>query len=142
MSSFIAFPYQKRGLVPHRMCSVRVPCVLSCVRLFVTSWAGAHQAPLSVGFPRQESWSELPFPSPGICPGIKPRSPALQVDSLPSEPPGKPTCSINVSYYYIRSILFTSVYRKKPHSFINKQVLSAPQVPTSAPRAELRETTK
>ena len=48
-------------------------------------------------------------------------------------------CPINVSYYCIRSILFTSVYRKKPHSFINKQVLNAPHVPTSAPRAELRE---
>ena len=35
-------------------------------------------------------------------------------------------CSINVSCYYIRSILFSSVYRKKPHSFINKQVLTAP----------------
>ena len=68
MSSFIAFPHQKRGLVPHRMCSVRVPCVLSCVRLFVTSWAGAHQAPLSMGFPRQGCWSGLPFPSPGYLP--------------------------------------------------------------------------
>ena len=43
-------------------------------------------------FPRQEYWSGLPFPSPGNLPdpGIKPRSPALQADSLPSEPPGKP----------------------------------------------------
>ena len=44
-----------------------------------------HQAPLSLGFSRQEYWNELPFPSPGI----EPRSSALQVDSLPSEPPGK-----------------------------------------------------
>ena len=44
-----------------------------------------HQAPLSMGFSRQEYWSELPFPSPGI----EPRSSALQVDSLLSEPPGK-----------------------------------------------------
>ena len=43
-------------------------------------------------FPRQEYWSGLPFPSPGDSPvsGIEPMSPALQVDSLPSEPPGKP----------------------------------------------------
>ena len=45
----------------------------------------AHQAPLSMGFPRQEYWSGLPFPSPGDLPdpGIKPASPAWQVDSLP-----------------------------------------------------------
>ena len=51
-------------------------------------WTVAHQAPLSTGFSRQEYWSGLPFPSPGDIPdpGIKPRSPALQEDSLPSEP--------------------------------------------------------
>ena len=50
-------------------------------------WTIAHQAPLSMGFARQEYWSELPFPSPGDLPdpGIKPRSPALQSNSLPSE---------------------------------------------------------
>ena len=50
------------------------------------------QAPLSMGFPRQEYWSELPFPSPGDLPdrGIKPGSPVLQVNSLLSEPPRKP----------------------------------------------------
>ena len=52
----------------------------------------AYQAPLSMGFPRLEYWSGLPFSSPGDLPdpGIKPRSPALQADALPSEPPGKP----------------------------------------------------
>ena len=51
-----------------------------------------YQAPLSMGFYRQGYWSELPFPSPGDLPvpGIEPRSPALQADTLPSEPPGKP----------------------------------------------------
>ena len=50
------------------------------------------QTPLSMGFLGQEYWSGLPFPSQGNLPdpGIKPRSPALQVDSSPSEPPGKP----------------------------------------------------
>ena len=50
------------------------------------------QAPLSMEFSRQEYWSGLPFPSPGDLPnpGIDLRSPALQVDSLPSQPPGKP----------------------------------------------------
>ena len=52
---------------------------LSCVQLFVTPWAVAYQAPLSMGFSRQEYWSGLPCPSPGDLPnpGIEPRSPAL-----------------------------------------------------------------
>ena len=51
----------------------------------------ARQAPLSMGFPRQEYWSGLPFPAPGDLPDprIKPRSAALKVDSLTSEPPEK-----------------------------------------------------
>ena len=58
----------------------------------VTPWTVARQAPLSMEFSRQEYWSGLPFPSPGDLPdpGIKPGCPALQADSLPSEPPGKP----------------------------------------------------
>ena len=54
--------------------------------------AVAHQAPLSMGFPRQEYWSGLPFPPPGDLPdpGIEPGSPALQTESLLTEPPGKP----------------------------------------------------
>ena len=58
--------------------------VLSCI-CFVTPWTVAHQAPLSMGFPRQEYWSGLPFPIPGdlLDPGIKPASPVLQADSLP-----------------------------------------------------------
>ena len=65
---------------------------LSRARLFATPWTVAHQAHLSMGFSRQEYWSGLPFPSPGDLPnpGIKPRSPALQADTLTSEPPGKP----------------------------------------------------
>ena len=62
---------------------------LSRVRLFETLWTVAHQAPPSMGFSRQEYWSRLPFPSPGDLPdpGIESRSPALQADSLTSEPP-------------------------------------------------------
>ena len=65
---------------------------LSRVRLFATPWTVAHQAPLSMGFPRQEYWSGFPFPSPGHLPdtGIELGSSALEADSLPSEPPGKP----------------------------------------------------
>ena len=62
----------------------------------VTPWTVALQAPLSMGFSRQEFWSGLPFPSPGGLPdpGIQPRSSAFQADSLPSEPPRK-------SFYFI-----------------------------------------
>ena len=66
---------------------------LSRVRLFETPWTVAHQVPPSMGFSRQQYWSGLPLPSPGISspnPGIKPRSPALQADALTSEPPRKP----------------------------------------------------
>ena len=66
--------------------------LLSRVWLFVTPWTVASQVPLSTGFSWQELWSGLPFPSPRDLPnpGMKPRSPALQADSLLSEPPGKP----------------------------------------------------
>ena len=52
-------------------------CRLSRVRLFATPWTAAHQAPLSMGFSRQESWSRLPCPAPGDLPdpGIRPASP-------------------------------------------------------------------
>ena len=74
-------------------------CLLSCfssVQLFVTLWTIAHQATLSMGFSRQEYCSGLPFPRPGDRPnlGIElglPASPASQADSLPTEPPGKPS---------------------------------------------------
>ena len=68
-------------------------CVLICsvVSYSSTPWTVACWVPPSMGFSRQEYWSGLPFPSPGDLPdpGIKPRSPALQVDSLPSELQGK-----------------------------------------------------
>ena len=65
---------------------------LSCVQLFEIPWAVARQAPLCMGFSRQEYWSGLPYPSPGNLPNprIKTRSPALQAGSLPFELPGKP----------------------------------------------------
>ena len=65
---------------------------LSRAQLFAAPWTAAHQAPLSMRFSRQGYWSRLPFPSPGDLPnpGIEPGSPALQVDSLPTELQGKP----------------------------------------------------
>ena len=61
---------------------------LSHVQLFPTLWTVAQQAPLFMGFSRQEYWSGLPFPPRDLPnPGTEPGSPALQADSLPSEPP-------------------------------------------------------
>ena len=64
-------------------------------QLFVTKWTVAHQAPRSMGFPKQEHWNGLPFPPPGDGPqpGVKPASPLspmLQAGSLSTEPLGKP----------------------------------------------------
>ena len=69
-------------------------CMLSCFtgdQPFATLWTVARQTPLSMGFSRHEYWSGLPCCPPGNLPdpGIEPRSSALQVDSLLSEPPGK-----------------------------------------------------
>ena len=64
--------------------------LVSCIRLFTTPWIVSCLAPLPMDFSRQKYWSGLPFPTPGDLPdpGIKPISPALQADSLLSEPPG------------------------------------------------------
>ena len=61
-------------------------------------WTTADQGPPSMEFSRQEYWGGLPFPFPGDLPdpGIKPRSPALRADALPSEPPGRPPTLDNI----------------------------------------------
>ena len=66
--------------------------LLSGIQIFVIPWTVACRVPLSMEFSRQKYWSEQPFPSPRDLPdpGIKPRSPALQTDSLQSEPPDTP----------------------------------------------------
>ena len=73
---------------------------LSHAQLFVTPWTAAHQAPPSMGFPRQEHWGGLPFPSPGDLPdpGIEPTSAALQADSLPLSPQGSPHLVLKVPF--------------------------------------------
>ena len=67
--------------------------MLSRVQLFVTPWTVAHQAPLFMGFPRQENWSGLSFSSPGDLPnpGIEPMSPALAGEFFTAKPPRKTT---------------------------------------------------
>ena len=87
-------------------------CVLSrsVMPVSATPWTVARQAPLSMGFSRQEYWSGLPCPPPGALPnpGIEPRSPTLQEDSLLSEPPGKQRDCVQFS----RSVVSNSL---RPH---------------------------
>ena len=66
--------------------------MLNCVQFLLTPWTVACQAPLSIGFPRQEYWSGLLFPSPGDLPDsrIEPESPALASTFFTTESPGKP----------------------------------------------------
>ena len=85
---------------------------LSRVRLFVTPWTVARQAPPSKGFSRQEIWNGLPFPSPGDPPdpGIKHRSPASQADSVLAEPSG------NIQNF--TSVLLLPQWTLSPHNHL------------------------
>ena len=92
--SLANLPYnspQTRGMFEKRYKYSIVCQLLSHVLFIAIAWTVAHQAPLSMGFSRQEYWSGLPFPSPGDLPhpGIEPGSPVLQANSLLSESAGK-----------------------------------------------------
>ena len=86
-----------------------------------TLWTAAHRAPLSMELSRQEYWSGLPFPSPGDLPdpGIDPGSPALQADSSPSEPPGKPlshlVCGILLQQLELRPLHVPTIVQLLSH---------------------------
>ena len=77
------------------VCAHVLLLLFSAVGFFATLWTVAHQAPVSLGFSRQEYWSGLSLPSPGDLPdpGIKPVSPALAGRLCTTEPPGKPVYS-------------------------------------------------
>ena len=77
--------------VRHDWSDLAAVAAASHIQLFVTPWTVAHQASLSMGFPRQEQWSRLQFPSPGDLPnpGIKPRSLTLAGRFFTTEPSGK-----------------------------------------------------
>ena len=82
---------------------------------FATPWTVAHQAPLSLGFPRQEYWSVLTFPSLGNLPdpGIEPTSPTLAGGFFTTEPPGKPGEVCIYAYIYTYIVL---VVKNPPHN--------------------------
>ena len=89
-----SFPRTSWCSRPSSLVSGDYACVqsLSCAQLLATSWTAARQAPPSMGFPKQEYWSGLPFPPPGDLPdpGIKPVSPALAGGFFTTVPPEKP----------------------------------------------------
>ena len=82
--------------------SLELCCLLSHVRLFATPWTAAHQAPLSMGFSRQEYRGELPCPPAGHLPIL--RLLHSQVDSLPTEPFGSPVSTDGKGSF--RALLF------------------------------------
>ena len=98
-------------------------CMLICVPLFVIPWTVALQAPLSMGFPRQEYWSGLPFPPTGNLPdpGIKPTSaasPTLQADSLPLSHRRSPLSEVskiqkNSKWYDSTSVMYLEYINSK-----------------------------
>ena len=109
----------KQGIWKYRVKS------LSQVWLFATLWTVAYRASPSMGFSRQQYRSGLPFPFPGDLPypGIEPPSPALQADSLPSEPPGTKgigklgfkwvgqkcfTITFKLPYFFLQCVPFSS----------------------------------
>ena len=116
-------------------CAVHSCLVMS---VFATPWTVACQVPLSIGFSRQEYWIGLPCPPPGDLPnpGIKSRSPGLQVASLLSEPPRKPkstgvgslsllqgifpTQESKWGHLHCRQILYQLSYQGSPRSKIQE----------------------
>ena len=96
------------------MVCARMLSFFSRVPLFVTLWTVGHQAPLSMGFPRQEYWSGLQCLSPGALPnpGIEPTSPTLLADSLTTGPHGKskqPIISLQNPAYSFSFFFFWSI---------------------------------
>ena len=101
------------GVYPVCVCSS-----LSHVQLFERPWTVAYKAPLPMEFSRQEYWSGLPCPPPGDLPnpGIEPRSPVLQTDSLPSDHQGSPVfilsefsvelCGVQCAFWTYRLMFF------------------------------------
>ena len=95
----------------------------------VTPWTMACQAPLSMGFSKQEDWSGLPFHSPGNLPkpGMEPSSPALTDGLFTTEPPGKPDNKIRQSYIeWDHSISFSKCHYKNWYNFQRKRCWTHP----------------
>ena len=103
-------------------------CCAVCTQLCLTV---ACQAPSSMEFSRQGYWSGLPFPSQGDLPnpGIKPGSPTLQADSLPSEPPGEP----EIYKTHLLKQRYSRLVLEKTNSSVGKESTCSAGDPSSIP---------
>ena len=120
---------------------------LGLVWFCVTLWTAVCQASLSMGFSRQEYWSGLSCPSPGVLPspGIKPRSPALQADSFTTEPPGKPEVGHILYLYWSESCSVVSDSLQPMdcvHGILQARILEWVAVPFSRESSQLRDRTQ
>ena len=123
---------------------------LSCVELFVTQWTVSCQAPLSMGFPRQESWNGLSFPSPGDLPntGIEPTSPALAGGFFTTEPPGKPSativcvCEVTQSCLTLCNPMDNSLPGSAIHGIFQARILEWAAISFSRGSSRLRDQTQ
>ena len=112
--TILELPYSECGPQSHAMVPpdpLKKSESVSCSVMPDSLWPhGNCQAPLSMGFSRQEYWSGLPFPSPADLPdpGTEPESLTLQADSLLSEPPGKPLAPLTTSL--IQDLHFNKVF--------------------------------
>ena len=124
-------------------------CVLRCLVMSNSLWLhGAHQAPLSMEFSRQEYWSGLPFPPPGDLPdpGTEPMSPALAARFFTTMPPGKPIHSAGcillaavVSWYF--PLVFSATAHSTPSPFYHVSGTSILKPPSYYHEANLEEMT-
>ena len=111
-------------LMHAHVCSCVLMCAqsLSHVWSFATPWTVASQAPLSVGFFRQEYWSGLPFPSPGGLPnpGIEITSPAFSSGFFTTHPPGKPILCVFLELYcFLDNPVMLAIWSLVPLPFLN-----------------------
>ena len=97
--------------------------LLSCVQLFVTPWTVVHQAPLSMGFSRQEYWSGLPFPLTGDLsdPGMNLSLLYWQMESLPLNNQG----SLIICYYHSPIVKYLEYFPIFPNSNVLVNILEA-----------------
>ena len=98
-------------------------------QVFVTVQTVAHQAPLSMGYSRQEKWSGLPFPSPGDLPdpGVKLMSLALAGEFFATETPGKPRKTIGISNFtswYTSEKIKSRILKRYLHVHIENSIIS------------------
>ena len=117
------------------MCSVA-----SVVSSSATPWTVAHQAPLSMGFSRQEYWSGLPYPSPGDLPnpGIEPSSPMSPALHFTTEPLGKPKLKARPHNYFDFLLPLRGFIKQSLMGVLNSFPYSSR--PLTVPRKALRKT--